>query len=377
MEVGRRMTRVNVSIDVSAIPAALTGAGRYVVELVNALDRRDDVDVTLVARTDDVARWPTGPRLLPAAPRSRPARLVWEQLRLPALLRGSGVEVHHGPHYTMPERSPVPAVVTIHDLTFFDHPEWHERRKVPVFRRAITRAAAKAGALICVSETTAARFRERFPRSAPIFVAPHGVDHRRFTALAPDRDGDAATLARLGVGPPYVAFVGTIEPRKDVATLVGAFDRIAASNRDLTLVLAGGQGWGDPGVDAAIARARHGERVVRLGYVDLSGVPALLRGATAVAYPSRDEGFGLPVLEAMACGAPVVSTAHTVMAEVAGDGALLVPAGDVDALAGAIETIIAGGPLVQELRRQAVLRAAQFTWDASASRHVDAYRSVG
>lgn len=363
---------LKVTVDVSAIPAALTGAGRYVVELTKSLARRDDVGLVLLSRRNDRDRWDAAVEA--RAPSSRPLRIAWEQLALPRLLSRLGSDVHHGPHYTMPERAGVPCVVTIHDLTFFDHPEWHERGKVPFFRRAINRAADRAGALICVSETTAERFRARFPRSAPVFVAPHGVDHERFNAVA---ENDDAALAAIGVHPPFVAFVGTLEPRKDIGTLVRAFDAIADRHPELTLVIAGGQGWGDTGIGEALGRARHADRVQLLGYVDVGALPSLLRSASAVAYPSRDEGFGMPVLEAMACGAPVVTTAGTVMAEVAGDGAALVQAGDVAALAAALDDLVAGGSDVARLRGRALTRAGAFTWEASAARHVDAYRSVG
>ena len=109
-------------------------------DLAMALARRDDVTMTLVARRGDTQRWPrVAPeaRVLGAVPGQRPARLAWEQMRMPRLLRHLDVDLHHAPHYTMPERARLPRVVTIHDLTFFDHPEWHERAKVPVFRRAI------------------------------------------------------------------------------------------------------------------------------------------------------------------------------------------------------------------------------------------------
>ena len=365
---------MRVSIDVSAIPSALTGAGRYVMELARALGRREDVETVLVARRDDATRWPRTSEIVARAPVTRPLRLVWEQVGMPRVLRGLGLDVHHGPHYTLPLRTPVPCVVTIHDLTFFDHPEWHERGKVAFFQRAITQAARRADALVCVSETTAQRFRERFPDAAPVFVAPHGVDHARFTADG-DQASDLAAVGAIGVAPPYVAFVGTLEPRKDVATLVRAFDAIAGAHPELTLAIAGGRGWGETGIDAALQAAGHRDRIRLLGYVDIDVLPALLRGAAAVAYPSRDEGFGVPVLEAMACGAPVITTAGTVMAEVAGDGALLVAPGDVDALAGAIDGAVRGA--TGNLRQRARARAAEFTWDASAAKHLDAYRSVG
>jgi glycosyltransferase involved in cell wall biosynthesis len=365
---------VRVSLDVSAIPGALTGVGRYVTHLIPELHAYHEVDVRLVARRGDTERWRLGPVVVGRAPRPRPLRLAWEQYGLPRLLDQLGVDVHHAPHYTMPERARAPVVVTIHDMTFFDHPQWHERAKVRVFRRAIAVAARRAAAVVCVSETTAARFRARFADAPPVFVAPHGVDLDRFTAIASDRD--ATSLAALGVRPPYVAFLGTLEPRKDVGTLIRAFDVVAAQHDDLRLVIAGATGWGDPGIDGAIAAARHADRVQRLGYVALDDVPALLRNAAAVVYPSVDEGFGMPVLEALACGAPVVTSAGTAMEEVAADVALLAPAGDVGAFADAIGTVVGGGAAVDDLRRRGINRAAAYTWAHSAAVHLDAYRSV-
>ena len=179
-------------------------------------------------------------------PVSRPGRLLFEQVRFPHLLGSLGVVVHHAPHYTMPERSPVPCVVTIHDCTFFDHPEWHVRSKALLFRRAIRRASLQAGALVCVSEVTATRLRACCEVRAPIVVAPHGVDHERFTPVEPSPGADAAILDASGVphDRPLVAFVGTLEPRKGVASLVAAFDRVAETQRDAVLVLGGQIGWG-------------------------------------------------------------------------------------------------------------------------------------
>lgn len=370
---------MRLSLDVSAVPAQPAGAGRYTIDLAAALAARDDVAVTFVARRDDAARWSAlghHVRVAAAAPARRPLRLGWEQARLPRVLAGLGVDVHHGPHYTMPERARLPKVVTVHDLTFFDHPEWHERAKVPFFRRAIRVAARHADAVVCVSCTTADLLRERCSPLAPVHVVPHGVDLDRFTAAPLDTAADDAHLAALGVRPPYVLFVGTIEPRKDVPTLVRAFDRIAAAHRDIRLVLAGGDGWGTAPVDAAVAEARHGRRVVRTGYVPDDAVPALLRRAAAVAYPALEEGFGLPALEALACGAPLVTTSGSAMEEVAGAASLLMEPGDVDSLAAALDMLVRGDAGLEARRRRGLEIAARHTWAASADGHVEAYRSV-
>ncbi len=369
-----------VALDVSAVPAEPVGAGRYSLELARALAARSDVALVLLARQLDAERWrsaaPGARRVLPVAPEARPARLLWGELALPARLRASGAraEVLHEPHYTMPLRPAVPVVVTVHDLTFLTHPEWHERSKVPVFRRALRVAAARAAAIVCPSVATAEAYAARYAPRGPIEVAPHGVDHERFRPVEAEPGADRATLERLGVRGRYLLHVGTIEPRKDLPSLVAAFDRLAAADPELELVLAGGAGWGSEELGRALARARHGSRVRRLGYVAEPDVPALLRSAAAVAYPSLEEGFGLPALEALACAAPLVTTAGTVMAELAGPAALVIPVRRPDALADALAEVLAGGAGVAARRALGIERAARYTWAASADVHVRIYR---
>jgi glycosyltransferase involved in cell wall biosynthesis len=368
---------LSLALDVSAVPARPGGAGHYTLALAGALAQRDDVDLSLVARRDDEARWrasATGSTVRAAVPASRPARLVFEQVGLASVLRRLAVEVHHGPHYTMPARSPVPCAVTIHDCTFFDHPEWHLRTKAAFFRRAIRRAARRAGALICVSQVTAERLHASCTVRAPVVVAPHGVDHERFKPDESAAGADRDLLASLGLptGRELVAFIGTLEPRKGVVPLIAAFDRLAQARPDSVLVLAGQPGWGMAETERALAAARHADRIVRTGYLPDEAVPALLRQAAVATYPALEEGFGLPALEALACGVPLVTTAGTAMAEVAGGAALLVPPDDAPALADALECALDQGRH-SERRDRGLSVAAARTWEASAALHVRAY----
>jgi len=374
---------IRVSLDATAIPARPAGAGRYVLDLAAALGHRSDVSLTVICRSGDEARWRSdwgGTMVLGRAPARRPLRLAWEQLRLPDLLDRLPLDLHHGPHYTMPERASLPRVVTIHDLTLLEHPGWHEPAKVAFFRRAIKIAASRADAIVAVSAATAGRLEALLAPTAPVHVIPHGVDHERFRPLATDDVAggvlDRAALRKMGAVPPYVAFVGTLEPRKDVPTLVRAFDRLASARPGLSLVLAGGRGWGTRAVEAAVATAIHGHRVRLAGYVSEEQKAALLRNAAAVAYPSLEEGFGLPALEAMACGASLVTTTGSAMAEVTAGAALLVSPGDAAGLAEALEAAVAGGPDVASRRELGFELAKAYTWERSASSHAEVYRSV-
>ena len=374
---------IKVGIDVSAVPPNPTGAGRYVIELVRALHRRGNVRLALQSRKSDRARWealsPDGAIDIQAVvPDSRFMRLAWEQVAAPRRVDRWGVDVYHGPHYTIPEVAKLPRVVTVHDLTFFDHPDWHERVKVAFFTRAIRAAAELADAIICDSQASADRLLELFEPKGSVHVAHLGVDLDRFVpASEGEGEGDdVAALAAAGIRPPYIGFVGLHEPRKGLPILVDAFDRIAGAHPDLSLVLAGGRGWMGEELDKRIAKAEHGGRIVRPGFLADELVPAFLRRADVVAYPSYAEGFGLPALEALACGAPLVTTRGTSMEEVTGDAALLVDPGDSEALAGAIDAVLRGDDDLDRRRRDGLERAQQFTWDATAEVHEHVYGRV-
>jgi glycosyltransferase involved in cell wall biosynthesis len=365
-----------VLVDATAVPADRGGVGRYVDELLPNLVREGG-DVVVVCQQRDAARYGSlvGPERVRTAPgwaASVPGRLVWEQVGLPAVARAAGAAVLHCPHYTMPLAARLPVVVTLHDATFFSDPGLHLPVKARFFRtwtrislrrarRAVTPSAATRDELVRV----AAADRQR------IAVAHHGVDHERFRRPAPDEIDKVRSA--LGIGDaPYVAFLGTLEPRKNVPALVRAWVRACADRaRPPALVLAGGRGW-DAEVDHAVAEVPAGLHVVRPGYLPLEQLPGLLGGAEVVAYPSLGEGFGLPVLEAMACGAAVLTTRRLALPEVGGEAAAYCEP-DVAGIASALRSLLDDPARRDELAVAAVARAAEFTWAAAARAHLATY----
>ncbi len=370
---------MRVLLDVSAVPARPVGAGVYTIAMAGGLAHRGEIELHLLTRRDDTARWHAlapGAEVHALAPNRRPARLAWEQLSGPAVAHEIRPDVWHAPHYTMPLRSRVATVVAMHDLTFFDHPEWHERSKVVYFRRMMRAAARRADVILTGSHDAADAIRARFSVKGEIIVVHHGVDHDRFAPAgdpSTDEARDWEALVRHGVARPYVAFASTIEPRKDVPTLVRAFARVARTHPDLQLVLAGGDGWGLAQARAAITASGVATRVLRPGYVDDATLAALFRRADVIAYPSLAEGFGMPALEALASGTPLVTTSGSAVEEVVGDAALLVPTADPDALARALGTVLDDPEVAARLRRAGPPRAAEFTWERSVDAHIDAY----
>ena len=372
---------MKVLLDATAIPANLGGVGRYVDDLVPELIGQG-VNLAMAVQARDVdhfrARVP-GAHLFPVHEllTNRGARMAWEQTGLPALIGRLRPEVVHSPHYTFPALHRVPVVVTLHDATFFSHPQAHSRLKQAFFTRAIRRAVRRADALVVPSAAT----REetiRYAGGGPeqFHVAYHGVDTSVFH---PVDDADRARVAAsLGLaGRRYIGFLGTLEPRKNVPALVRAWVRaFRDAPEPPALVLAGGKGW-DEGIEPALEEVPGHMTVLRPGYLPLEDLPGFLSGCEILAYPSIAEGFGLPVLEAMACGAAVLTTRETSLPEVGGD-AVAYCGLDVPAITRALVELDADAERRRRLGRAALARAGQeqFTWRASARAHVEAYEAA-
>jgi len=306
---------------------------------------------------------------------ARPAvRLLWEQAGLPLVVRRSGAAVLHSPHYTMPLAAGLPVVTTLHDATFFTHPDVHLPVKRQFFR-TWTRVSLRR-ARRCVTPSAATRdelVRVAGARADRVDVAHLGVDPRRFHV--PSDTERAAVRELLGVAGPYIAFLGTLEPRKNAAGLVrGWVQAVAGSAAPPALVLAGGRGWDDE-IDRAAAEVPDGLTLLRPGYLPLDLLAGLLGEAELVAYPSLGEGFGLPVLEAMASGAAVLTTRRLSLPEVGGD-AVEYTEPDPAAIAAGLRALLASPDRRRELGAAAQARAALFDWRACARAHLASYAAA-
>ena len=371
-------------LDATAVPSDRGGVGRYVDGLVRALSAagRDVVDLVVVCQRSDAQRFEllaTDAEVVagPSAISHRPARLAWEQTGLPLIAQQVGADVMHSPYYTMPLHASVPVVVTVHDVTFFSEPELHSAVKTGFYRSATRTAVRRASRVVVPSQATRDEL-VRLVDADPgrIDVARHGVDTKTFRP--PSDDEVHRVTDRLGLhGRPYVAFLGVLERRKNVPDLVrGWVKAVDGMAEPPALVLAGGTGW-DDGVDQACAEVPSHLKVVRPGFLRPADLPGLLGGALVVAYPSKAEGFGLPVLEAMACGAAVLTARRLSLPEVGGD-AVAYTEPDADSIASSLRELIDDPERRARLSRSGVERAREFTWEASAAAHLETYtRAVG
>lgn len=356
------MRTLRIAIDASRTTTARrTGTENYALKLIQALLALESPHRYLLYFRDRPAAG-----LLPAHPQAEqrviPWPRMWTHLRFAAALWRDRPDVTFVPSHTLPLVFPGPAVVTVHDLGYKYFPDAHPTLSRQYLEWSTRYSARRATRVIADSLATATDIAAHYRLAEHrISVVYPGVDER----LAPVTDAGALARMRARYRLPehYLLFVGTLQPRKNIARLVQAYSRWRAEQgrSDVALVLAGQQGWlYDP------AWTSGAEGVILPGYVDDADVAALYSGASALLFPSLHEGFGFPILEAMRCGVPVITSNTSSMPEVAGKAALLVNPRDTGAIAQAIERILSDEVLRADLIARGAQQAQQFTWQRAA-----------
>ncbi len=365
------MSALKVAIDARQLAQGPSGDRTYLLSLLReypalapdwhfALCYGQDGPADLPA---DVADDSFAVHRLPASP-----GWLWTPVAWPRFLRRGGMDVAHA-QYLVPPRAPCPTVVTIHDVSFLRHPEWFPRQAVRVMRRLIPWSARWATRIVTGSEHAAAEIAAlcHVPR-AKVVVTP-------YAAGAEFSPGDRHTArervaAAYGLDDRYVLAVGLIQPRKNLPRLLEAFALVARQHGDLGLAIAGRDGPEAQAVRQRVADLGLGDRIRFLGSVPEADLPELYRAAEMLVYPSLYEGFGLPALEAMACGTPVVASNTTSLPEVVGEAGLLVDPLSVGEMAQAMERVVGDADLAARLSAAGMAQARRFSWRRCAEQHL-------
>ncbi|MEP6637411.1 MAG: glycosyltransferase family 1 protein [Acidobacteriota bacterium] len=367
---------MRIAIDAHSVGTGLGGNESYATNLIEALAEIDSNNsyTLYVTRHEAIerfgGRWPnfTVRSTLPHTP------LIRIPITLSAELRKNPVDVLHV-QFSSPPLSPCPVVVSIHDLSFEHLPDTFKRRSRAQLRLTVRRSARKAAHILALSE-----------HARSDIVETYGISRDRVTAIpiaAAERFApveDQKELQRIrdlyGIRGAYILSVGALQPRKNLARLVTAYARLSQARKHQVpqLVIVGKQAWLYGETLQAIRESGLGNSIIVTGYVPDIHLPVLYSGALCFVYPSYFEGFGLPPLEAMKCGAPVITGNRTSLPEVVGSAGLLVDPFDVDAIAGAIAQLVDNPDLRSQLRVKGFERASMFDWRETAKRTLEVYK---
>ena len=380
---------MRIGIDYTAAVRQGGGIGRYTRNLIRALAQLDTENqyILFVAggwgEGDGLGPWPDSFQVRAIPLSDRWVHILWQRLRLPVPVQAitGALDLFHSPDFVLPPTGRTPSILTVHDLSFLRVPQFF----VPGFReyleRAVSRAVDRAACILADSESTRVDLMQLMAvEPERVTVLYPGVEPR----FRPVKEADmlAAVRARYDLPGRFILGLSTVQPRKNFDGLIEAFRRLLARSADgpeiadLHLVIAGGKGWMYEDTLALVKRAGLEGRVHFPGFVAEADLPALYCLAGAFAFPSWYEGFGLPVLEAMACGTPVVAADNSSLPEVVGEAGLLVDAGDPDALSEALGRLLRDEALQGRLFRAGLDQARCFTWEEAAQQLLHVYKSL-
>lgn len=357
---------MRIGYEISSVGAQPSGVGTYALQLLTGMAEVEDQHEYLL-----LSNRPHHQRQLAALPRMRdmarpfPSRMLWMQLVLPAQLGATRPDICHYPNSLGPLRSPVPYVVTIHDMTLSLMPRHHPLRKQLLVRPLIPLVARRAARVITVSSQARDDIVRllRVPGERVAVVPEAAAPIFRPTSAAEQ----ARVRAQHGLPATYALYLGTLEPRKNLVRLIRAWHRVRQSGAaPHKLVLGGAPGWHFAPIYDEVRRLGCADDVVFTGYLPRADLPAVYGAADAFVFPSLAEGFGLPVVEAMACGTPVLISDTPALREVAGEAAVRVNPWSVEAMARGLESLLTDRAQHDRLRSAGLARAASFSWQRAA-----------
>ena len=371
---------MRIGIDATALPPQPVGAGNYIIQLIRAL-AADDIDRQLVIFAQE-----KGPELinLPSdssiewrivQDSSPGSRLIWEQTVLPSLASKTKIDLLHSLHYTKPLRLICASVVTFHDMTYYLYPQLHTWTRRMIFPTAMRLSSKQADAIIAVSESTrkdVIRLLQIDPEK--IYTTHLGVDPTFRVISDIESRERAATDYRLPEK--FILYLGTIEPRKNLPVLIRAYKQLVESGTEHKLFLVGKYGWMYKEVLNLVNELDIEDMVYFTGYVPQEDLPLVYNLASLFVYPTIYEGFGLPALEAMACGVPVITSKIASLPEIVGDAGILIPVDDADALYSAMKRILQDQVLREKLIQDGLVRSKSFSWKRTAQLTHQVYQTV-
>ena len=379
---------LRIGIDYTAAVRQGGGIGRYTRNLIRAISQCDSRNqyVLLVAggwgAGDGLGIWPDNFQVRQLPLSDRWMNLLWQRLRLPVPVQwfSGSIHLYHSPDFVLPPTGRTPAVLTVHDLSFLRVPQFFVAGFRDYLEMAVSRAVIRAAHVLADSESTRRDLVELMAvdRHKVTVVYP-GVE-ARFRPVQ-DQTPLESVRARYGLPQRFILGLSTLQPRKNFSGLITAFARLVAGQQeifgeaDLGLVIAGGQGWMYDETLASVERLGLQGRVHFPGFVADEDLPALYTLASVFAFPSWYEGFGLPVLEAMACGTPVVTADNSSLPEVAGEAALMVGAGDPDGLCRALGQALSDEALRERMVAAGTKQAQRFSWRVAAKKVLQAYEA--